>query len=96
VQYHSEHLTHIEEFSVGTVIDAYAKPAIKPGGGNSTDPYALITQRYTYDEPTGGFLIVDITPGTEDQPATAAFIFHDEKGTELYRVEKKETKSKKQ
>lgn len=95
-QYHSEHLTHIEEFCAGTVIDAYAKTAIKPGGRNSTDPQALITQRYTYSEPTGGFLIVDITPGEQDQPATATFIFYDEKGNELYRVEKKEIRNKKQ
>jgi len=92
-QYHSEHLTHIEEFCVGTVTDAYARNAIKPGSRNSTDFQALITQRYTYDEPTGGFLMVDIKPGAEDKPATAVFIFYDEKGNELYRVEKKEKKT---
>ncbi|MDP6042090.1 MAG: alkaline phosphatase D family protein, partial [Candidatus Latescibacteria bacterium] len=84
-QYHSEHLTHIEEFCTGTLVDAYAKMAIKPGNPKGTDPSALITQRYASNEPTGGFLTVDIKPG---KPATAAFIFYDEKGKELYRVAK--------
>jgi alkaline phosphatase D len=87
-QYHSEHLTHIEEFCTGTLVDAYAKMPIKPGNSKGTDPSALITQRYTYNEPTGGFLTIDIQPGEDEKPATAAFIFYDEKGKELYRVEK--------
>ena len=89
-QYHSEHLTHIEEFCTGTLIDAQAQAAIKPGNPKGTDPSALITQRYASIEPTGGFLTVDIKPGENEEPATAAFIFYDEKGNELYRVEKKE------
>ena len=38
-------------------------------------------QYYTYDEPTGGFLNIVVTPG--DQP-TAAFRFYDEQGELLY------------
>ena len=38
-------------------------------------------QYYTYDEPTGGFLNVVVTPG---DPPTAAFRFHDEQGELLY------------
>ncbi len=52
-----------------------------PGDPESNDPNALIMQFYTYDEPTGGFLNVTITPG--DAP-TAAFRFYDEQGALMY------------
>ena len=38
-------------------------------------------QYYTYDEPTGGFLNVVVTPG--ETPA-AAFRFYDEQGVLMY------------
>lgn len=86
-QYHSIHPTGFEEFSCGALIDANARMGIKPGDHTSTDPNLLISQRFTSPEPSGGFLMVDVT-SNENGEATAALVFYDEKGTELYRVEK--------
>ena len=86
-QYHNVHPTGFEEFGCGTLIDANASKGIHPGNHMSTDPNRLISQKFTPKEPTGGFLMVDIIPH-KDGTATAALIFYDEKGTELYRTEK--------
>jgi len=86
-QYHNVHPTGFEEFGCGTLIDANASKGIHPGNHMSTDPNRLINQKYTPEEPTGGFLMVDITPN-DNGTTTAAFIFYDENGTELYRAEK--------
>ena len=80
-QYHSEHPNGFEEFSTGALIDANSRVGRPPGDPGSNDPDALITQHYTYAEPTGGFLNVVVTPG--DAP-TAAFRFFDEQGELLY------------
>ena len=80
-QYHSVHQTGIEEFSTGALVDANSRPGRRPGDPLSTDPDALIDQRYTYDEPTGGFLHVTITAPPEP---VAAFRFYDERGQLLY------------
>ena len=84
-QYHSVHQTGIEEFSTGAIIDANSRPGRKPGDPFSSDPDARIDQRYTYDEPTGGFLHVTITaaPGP-----VAVFRFYDEYGKLLYEERK--------
>lgn len=86
-QYHSVHPSGFEEFSCGALVDANARMGINPGDHTSTDPNRLINQKYTSAEPSGGFLMVDVTPNN-DGTTTAALIFYDEKGTELYRVEK--------
>ena len=80
-QYHSLHPDGFEEFSTGAIIDANSRVGRPPGDPESNDPDALIMQYYTYDEPTGGFLNVTITPG--DAP-TAAFRFYDEQGALMY------------
>ena len=80
-QYHSRHPDGFEEFSTGAIIDANSRVGRPPGDPESNDPNALIMQFYTYDEPTGGFLNVTITPG--DAPA-AAFRFYDEQGALMY------------
>ena len=87
-QYHSVHPTGIEEFSVGALVDANARLGRKPGDDQSTDPDGLISQLYTQDKPSGGFLEITIRPAHEGAPATAEFAFYDEQGTLLYRVEK--------
>jgi alkaline phosphatase D len=86
-QYHAVHPSGFEEFSCGALVDANARMGRKPADPKSTDPDGKIVQRYTYDKPTGGFLLVEITPG-KNGTAKAAFIFKDENGKELYREEK--------
>ena len=80
-QYHSRHPRGFEEFSTGAIIDANSRVGRPPGDPESNDPDAVITQLYTYAEPTGGFLNVTVTPGP---PPTAAFRFYDEQGELLY------------
>ena len=80
-QYHSEHPNGFEEFSTGAIIDANSRAGRLPGDPNSNDPDAMILQHYTYEEPTGGFLNIVITPG---DAVTAAFRFFDEQGELLY------------
>ena len=84
-QYHSRHPNGLEEFSTGAIIDANSRVGRPPGDPNSNDPDAMIEQIYTYDEPTGGFLHVVVSPGS---PATAVFSFFDENGTLLYEEHK--------
>ncbi|MDA0709028.1 MAG: alkaline phosphatase D family protein [bacterium] len=84
-QYYSIHPTGFEEFSCGTLVDANAQKGISPGDPGSTDPNRLISQRYTSAVPSGGFLTVEVTPNAD---IVAALVFRDEKGIELYRVEK--------
>ena len=86
-QYHAIHPTGFEEFSCGALVDANSRLGITPGDHRSTDPNRLINQKFTSPEPSGGFLMVDVT-ASENGTATAALVFYDEKGTELYRVEK--------
>ena len=80
-QYHSLDPSGFEEFSTGALIDANSRVGRPPGDPGSNDPQALIMQYYTYDEPTGGFLNIVVTPG--DEP-TATFRFYDEQGELLY------------
>ncbi len=80
-QYHSLHSAGFEEFSTGAIIDANSRVGRPPGDPDSNDPNALIMQYYTYNEPTGGFLNVTVTPGSTP---TAAFRFYDERGALLY------------
>ena len=76
-QYHSRHPAGFEEFSTGAIIDANSRVGRPPGDPDSNDPNAEIEQLYTYDEPTGGFLRVTVTPGPSP---TATFSFFDETG----------------
>ena len=80
-QYHSRHPKGFEEFSTGAIIDVNSRMGRPPGDPNSNDPDAIITQLYTYEEPTGGFLNVVVTPG---DPPTSAFRFYDERGVLMY------------
>ena len=84
-QYHSRHPIGLEEFSTGAIIDANSRVGRPPGDPDSNDPNAEIEQLYTYDEPTGGFLRVTVTPGS---PPTAVFSFFDETGRQLYEEQK--------
>ena len=85
-QYHSIHPTGFEEFSTGALVDGNSRLGRNPGDPESNDPDALIQQPYTSAEPTGGFLHVTVTPGSEP---TTVFRFFDEKGELLHEVRKK-------
>jgi alkaline phosphatase D len=84
-QYHAIHPTGIEEFSCGALVDANSRPGRKAGDPKSTDPKGLIKQPYLQDPPSGGFLLIQVTPASKDRPATLTFAFHDEKGKLLYK-----------
>jgi alkaline phosphatase/alkaline phosphatase D len=87
-QYHSIRPDGFEEFSSGALVDGNARLGRKPGDEMSTDPDALISQPYTQEEKSGGFLKVTVSPVREDQPATLRFDFYDENGAHLYGIER--------
>ena len=89
-QYHSQHPSGFEEFSTGALVDANARHGRKPGDPASTDPDGEIKQIYTYDEPTGGFLMVTVAGNEDGEGAFADFSFYDEKGEKLYGSVKRE------
>ncbi len=84
-QYHSIHPTGFEEFSTGALVDGNSRLGRSPGDPDSNDPNALIQQPYTSTEPSGGFLHITVTPGSEP---TTVFRFFDEKGELLHEVRK--------
>lgn len=55
-----------------------------PGDPRSTDPHAKVRQRYTDAKPTGGYLLVEVTPPKPSEPARLRFSIQDEWGKELY------------
>ena len=83
-QYHAGHASGFEEFSCGALVDANSRFGVKAGSPNSTDPDGTIKQFYCKldGEPSGGFLMVTVTP---DGPgARARFTFYDEQGRQIY------------
>ncbi len=83
-QYHAVHPTGIEEFSCGALVDANSRLGRKPGDPASTDPEGLIKQLYAQTVRSGGFLMVEVNPKTNETPARLKFIWHDEFGKELH------------
>jgi alkaline phosphatase D len=61
-QYHSIHPSGIEEFACGALNDENARLGVPPGSKKGTDPEARIKQPYLYQEPTGGFLQMRVSP----------------------------------
>ncbi|RJP18644.1 MAG: alkaline phosphatase [Candidatus Omnitrophota bacterium] len=84
-QYHSIHPSGFEEFSCGTIEDANSRMGRKPGDPKSTDPNAEVKQLYTQNTPSGGFLMVTVTPTEDGASAHAEFVFYDENGVLMYR-----------
>ncbi len=84
-QYHSIHPSGFEEFSVGALVDQNAALGEFPGDPNSSDPEGRIRQPYHYEEPTGGFLLLTVRPGSEQSSAEAEFAFYDDHGGMLYK-----------
>jgi len=83
-QYHAVHPSGFQEFSAGALVDENAILGIFPGESDSSDPKGEIKQPYHYEEPTGGFLLVEIAPARGKNTATVAFRFYDETGDLLY------------
>jgi len=83
-QYRSIHLSGIEEFSCGALIDANSRLGRRPGDPQSTDPDGLIKQPYSQSTPSGGFLEIECIPGAADAQTMLSFRFRDEHGEILY------------
>jgi len=83
-QYHSVHPLGFEEFSCGALVDANSRLGRKPGDPESTDPGATITQVYSQEERSGGFLKVVVKPGIDARQDSIIFTYNDEKGVVLY------------
>lgn len=85
-QYHSLGPDGLEEFSCGALVDANSRIGRSPGDPQSTDPEGKITQFYTQETPSGGFLEVNCV--YDGQQAALVFNYFDEKGVLLYSVRK--------
>lgn len=83
-QYHAMHPSGFEEFSTGALVDANSRLGVRAGAKNSSDPEGKISQFYCKldGEPSGGFLMVTVTP--TGSAARASFTFYDEQGREVY------------
>jgi len=86
-QYHSIDPRGGHEFSSGAICDANSRIGRAPGGANSTDPDALITQPYNQRPASGGFLSVNCLPADGDATARIIFEFYEEHGELLYSYE---------
>lgn len=82
--YHSIHPTGYEEFACGALNTENSRLGRVPGDRRSTDPHAKVRQRYTDARPTGGYLLVEVTPSRQAEPASLRFSIQDEWGKELY------------
>ena len=80
-QYHSIHPSGIEEFACGALNDENSRVGVAPGSAEGTDPEGWIEQPYTYDDPTGGFIVVQADERLSIE-------FYDDQGTRLYRTVK--------
>lgn len=83
-QYHSIDPSGVEEFSCGTLVDENSRLGREPGDPKSTDPDATIRQPYTQKKPSGGYLLIKVTPASESEPASLLFQFDDDLGDKLY------------
>lgn len=82
--YHSRHPSGYEEFACGALNTENSRLGRAPGDPRSTDPEAKVRQFYTDAQPTGGYLLVEVTPAQQGQPARLRFSVQDEGGKELY------------
>jgi hypothetical protein len=78
----------MRRLSSGALVDGNARLGRKPGDPMSTDPDASISQPYTQEEASGGFLKVTASPAKGGRPATLRFDFYDENGAHLYGAER--------
>ncbi len=86
-KYRSTHPSGFDEFSSGALVDTNSRLGEAPGSSGSTDPEGKVTQHYTDQEATGGFLMIKIDP--DGRGARARFEFYDEKGVLMAEHEKR-------
>lgn len=89
-QYHSIDPTGVHEFSCGALNDENSRMGRKPGDPKSSDPDALVEQRFTSAKPTGGFITIAVEPGQERAKPAIRFEFYDDLGEQLYSYQPKE------
>lgn len=87
--YHSIHPSGYEELSCGALNTENARLGRAPGDPKSSDPDAKIKQLYTDAKPTGGYILVELTPDADGRSAGLRFSLQDEQGKELYAVVKR-------
>ena len=88
-QYHSIDPSGFEEFSSGALVDANAIVGTFPGNPKSNDPEGKIKQPFHPRQPSGGFLLVTVSPASGEGGPTARFSFYDEQGKQLYEASKR-------
>lgn len=82
--YHSRHPFGVEEFACGALNTENSRLGRHPGDQESTDPSAIVKQFYTDAQPTGGYLLVEVTSAGPAQPPVLRFSIQNETGRELY------------
>lgn len=86
-KYQSIHPHGFSEFSCGALNKENARLGRAPGDPKSNDPEANIRQPYTDSPPSGGFLHVDLKPGTPSAPSTLTITLRDDTGKTLHQHE---------
>ncbi len=86
-QYHSIHPAGFEEFGCGALNDENSIRGTRPGDKNGSDPHGLIQQKYIYDQPTGGFIHVQVEPA-DTGDARLRITFRDDHGKALHETVK--------
>lgn len=89
-QYHSIWPQGLEEFSCGALTDQNARIGVSPGTEGSTDPNGRITQPYSMQKASGGFLLVTVLGKEKPKPASIKFEYFNTKGKLLYKYTKLE------
>lgn len=84
-KYHSKHHTGYEEITCGALNRENSRLGRAPGDPQSTDPKGIVTQYYTDEPASGGFLRVAVAPAAGGKPARIDFAHHDDRGAVLYR-----------
>lgn len=83
-KYQSIHPQGFSEFSCGALNKENARLGRAPGDPKSNDPEGKIRQPYTDSPASGGFLHVDLKPGTATEPSTLTITLRDDSGKTLH------------
>lgn len=84
-KYHSKHPTGYEELTSGALNRENSRLGRAPGDPRSTDPQGLVTQLYTDQPASGGFLRVAVQPAAGRTGARIEFTHYDDRGQVVYR-----------
>lgn len=83
-QYHSVHLSGLEEFGSGAFVSQTARRGREPGDPNSADPRGLIRRPFSQAIPTGGMIQIRMDPAVAAGGASVLFSFYDQNGNLLH------------